>query len=142
MARGGYREGGGRKAGTPNAKTIARLERQAETVGEIKKQGKKLAIDVLDELMNLAVGAAAAIQQAEAAKGNRGAITDPLFWRCIELGGLFAKALAPYQSHRYRAVEVSFAPPVPAGAPPGKVITINDAASVERLYHKRIQQVG
>lgn len=130
----------------PSKATLARLEAQARGIAEIKRQDKKLAVIVLDELMTTAAGAAGAIQRKYPTPLDLFANEkdEVLFRRYLELAGLFAKALAPFQSFKLKAmlvpppVDPALISPVPADK---KVIIIDDPAAQERLYRNRIQKV-
>jgi hypothetical protein len=75
----------------------------SQQVGEIKRQGRKRALEVLDELMHTAVGAAASYQQRVLAAGDEAAARDvELFWQAMKCAGDFAKALARSRARRSR----------------------------------------
>jgi hypothetical protein len=86
-----------------NKRTIQKLNEVSQQVGEIKRQGRKRALEVLDELMHTAVGAAASYQQRVLAAGDEAAARDvELFWQAMKCAGDFAKALARSRARRSR----------------------------------------
>lgn len=123
--RGGKRHGSGRKLGSPNKRTIERgirlrLEEEARqkllevgtdnaTEVQVRTQGKKLAKDVLRDLMELSVGMAAMYQLAPPGMAENVNADEDKFLQWFGLAGDMAKNLAPYESPRYSAVMVGAA---------------------------------
>jgi hypothetical protein len=104
--------GSGRKAGTPNRRTIERKL----LFGEGRRaDGVPLAREVLEESMLRYVQLANECAPPENGKWDKG--QEKLFHRYREAADLRAKWLAPYQSPQYRSITVQ--PPRETGAPRG-----------------------
>lgn len=150
MPRGGYRPNAGSKPGQPKRKTIERLARAEERVAQAKARGEKLAVDVLRELMNTALGYATLSQplppDAVAPKGHK---ADPeLFWRAAGFAKDCAVEIMQTETPKLRAIVVG-TPPTPlqmSGGFPilgdGKVIDLvaneNDPGKLSRVYQHLI----
>jgi hypothetical protein len=136
---------GGRTKGTLNKRTIQKLNEVSQQVGEIKRQGRKRAVEVLDELMHTAVGAAAVYQQRVLTAGDNAAARDvELFWQAMKCAGDFAKALAPFQSPTFKAIAVTAGladQAVPLRANDLEQVTIDDPAVLLRIYQQTIRQI-
>jgi hypothetical protein len=136
---------GGRTKGTLNKRTVQKLNEASQHISEIKRQGRKRAVEVLDELMHTAVGAAASYQQRMLAAGDKAAAGDiELFWLAMKCAGDFAKALAPFQSPTFKAIAVTVGPPdqaVPAAANDLGRVTTDDPAVLLRIYQQTIKQI-
>jgi hypothetical protein len=142
--KGGARPGSGRKPYTPSKKTIERAEAAAIRVEQSRAQGKKLAVEVLEEHMLYIAGMAARCQPDVNVPLDKQ--DTKLFERLVKLTSELAAELAQYQSPRYAAIRVNVLPPpgsfVPAseqrgdGAKviDGKVIDMNDPNVVGRIY--------
>lgn len=124
--RGGFREGSGRTPGAKNKRTleretrekleaeakekIAELAEEDRAVVKVATRGKKLAKDVLRELMELSVGMAALYQPAHPDAVSKNRHEDPAkFQEWFAIAAQTAKDLAPYESPRYSAVMVGAA---------------------------------
>jgi hypothetical protein len=143
---------GGRQKGTKNRRTIEAAEEARIAVENAKGAGKKLAKEVLEDFMHLFAQMAMAYQPATPgmirppgpkarAKGN-----EEKFQVYSKLTVDTAKALADFQSPKFRAIMVS----APAaehgdGAPQitkdGNVLTIDDPIAAARVY-ARIMKSG
>lgn len=138
---------GGRTKGTLNKRTIQKLNEVAQQAGEIKRQGRKRAVEVLNELMHSTGGMAAVYQQRVIAAGEAAKASDvEMFKWAMEMTGTFAKALAPFQSPTFKAIAVTVQPEgedesalSPAGED-GKLM-IDDPAALMRIYQKTIKQI-
>jgi hypothetical protein len=149
---------GGRKPGVPNRATVERQERQrleekakqAETVLSVAERAHiKLAKDVLEDYM-MAFGTIAAIYQNRvAAKMNAKEEAEPEDLDGFEKwGGLTvttARALADFQSPKFRAINVHLPPPEPVHRPgdDAKVIDIDlhDPNATARVY-RNVMKIG
>ena len=106
---------GGRVAGTLNKATIQKALIAERTAADARTQGRKLAKDVLDDLMQIFMGVAAAYQFVPpGAMDKNGNPIPPRgngaeFEKWARLTVETAKALANYQSPTFRAIVV--APP-------------------------------
>ncbi len=110
---------GGRNKGTPNKATVER-ELIAQRIAEQQRQqpGRKLAREVLDDLMHTFLGMAAKHQPLpEGVVPMQGQTPDPLkFVEYASLAGTFAKDLAPYQSPKFKAT-IALNETTPGGVP-------------------------
>ena len=137
MARG--KKTGGRAKGTPNKASIEREALLARLTAEQTQQkpGRKLAREVLDDLMHLALGMAAKYQPLpEGVVPMAGQKPDELkFIEYATLAGSFAKDLAPYQSPRFKAV-MNLAETTPGGVPltPSTVGPAIEQMSAQQAY--------
>lgn len=95
MARG--RKTGGRKLGTPNKATIEKSLIGERAVAEAKAAGRRLAKEVLSDVMNIFAEFAESFRE-------QGELDSFMVWavRAVEC----AKALAPFESPRFSAVTV------------------------------------
>lgn len=113
MASRGSKKGerrGGRAKGTPNKATRERhLLAQRIAAEQQGKPGRKLAKEVLDDLMHTALGMAAKYQPLPAGvvPMNGQKPDEAKFVEYLKLAGGFATDLAPYQSFRFKAVLMS-----------------------------------
>ena len=153
---------GGRPKGSRNKATLERLEAErvekqiqaevakraqnAESARRIAEEaraaGRKLANEVLDEFMQLFAGMAAYYQPHPTKKTGH---EDPAqFKEFARLTVETAKALAPFQSPTYKAIEVR----APAPEPVAKIINaenvvaIDDPVALSRVYQRRISGIG
>jgi hypothetical protein len=114
MPRGGSRPGerrGGRQKGTPNRATVERQLVAAQiaerTVADARLGGKKLAKDVLEELMVRFIERARHYEPTPpGAKDHNVYADESKFLQWAKYASDCAKALAPYQSPTFRAVEI------------------------------------
>ena len=108
---------GGRVKGVQNKATIEReLLAQRIAAEQAQKPGRKLAREVLDDLMHTFLGMAARVQpMPEGVQLQPGHLPDPIkFVEYATLAGAFAKDLAPYQSPKFKAT-ISLNENVPGG---------------------------
>jgi len=146
MAR-GYKTGGKVK-GTPNKKTIAKLQEAGKMIAEAKKSNDVVrAKYVLADLTKTAVGFTAHYQQKmmawEAMPENVGKVPPPelvdRFMDGLNAAIKAAKALAPFQDPTFSAIKVAMSPldvPEPKlieGKPSKKIDTTNPV-ELARLY--------
>jgi hypothetical protein len=137
---------GGRKAGTPNARTILKIEEAAGQITAIRKSGHKKATEVLNDLMQTSVTLAERYHKRIIAKGNREASEHDWerFWKAMECAGTFGRALAPFQDPTFKAIAV-FQPPatpdLPTVSKDGNVLTIDDPVAMQRVYQRMIKGV-
>lgn len=129
---------GGRIKGTPNKVTVERTAVAMEVLRSNVRAGKKLAIDVLDELMILSIGLAAKYQEWPASAGVNPTEDVDKFFRYAEFGVLCAGKLSQHQSPTFKAIAVIPPPPQMLAAPTDKsnVIELNDADAASRVYRR------
>jgi hypothetical protein len=114
MPKGGSKPGerrGGRRKGTPNKATLEKALIASRTVSEAKTSGKKLAKEVLEDLMHTFVSMAEHYKPTppEAERQNPHA-DEGMFVQYAKHIIDCAKSLAPYQSPTFRAVVVAPGP--------------------------------
>ena len=102
--------GSGRKAGTKNRATVEREINAAAVIDRARKEGRQLAVDVLEKLMNLAEGAAAENRPTTEKEMTAGASQNPdgdwtRFGEWFDRTAYCAKELAKYQSPQIKAIE-------------------------------------
>ena len=124
MANGGARPGAGRKRGGKNKATIEREINAAAVIDRARKEGRELAVDVLERIMKLCEGAAGAFRpttQRDVAAGNptNPDGNEPVFGQWVDRWTYCAKELAKYQSPQVKAIEQP-APPPDVNAPEDK----------------------
>lgn len=134
---------GGRQKGSLDKSTIEKLAHASRQVGEARKMGRKMAIEVLDDLMHTAMGMAAKYQPP--AQG-----ADPVnpseFKDWLQIAGKFAKALGEYQAPRLKAIMA--VQPAPIGEQPatidqeGNILDIDDPKKLARVYASLVRRVG
>ena len=138
---------GGRQKGSLNKRTLKQMEEASTQVGAIKRQGQKKATEVLNDLMQASMGVAAQYQRRigdAAAKGQEPSKDDlETFWKAMEIAGVFAKALAPFQDPTFKAIRLNTPPPPPdqTGKPPVSIYDITDAVEVSRVYAQMVRRV-
>lgn len=117
MAKGGARRGAGRKRGPSKATIERQLLAQRIAAEQQGKPGRKLAKEVLDDLMHTALGMAAKYQPLPdgVVPMNGQKPDEAKFVEYLKLAGGFATDLAPYQSFRFKAVLMS-QEPLPGGS--------------------------
>lgn len=110
MARGGAREGAGRKAGVKDRATIeaelAAAKQQLEQARQRDSKGHKLAVEVLNDVMHVAYGMMAK-HQPLAPNEVQVAGRDPNvgeFKEWLKITREAAGDLAPYQSSKFKSV--------------------------------------
>ena len=106
---------GGRKRGTPNKATRERALLAEQIVTEARKRGQKLAREVLDDLMHTFLGMAAKHQPvafgAPLQTGQEP--NEDKFVKYAVLARDTAKELAPFQSPKFKSIELYEAPTAP-----------------------------
>lgn len=136
---------GGRGKGTPNKATIEKNLRIAQQLAvQAGQKAKPLAKDVLEDFMHLTAGMAAFYQPTAPGQPVNANQNEEKFWQAALACKEFAKALAPYQSPTFRAITTVPAPSMPSGGPKqieGKVVDLNDAAALTRVFRQRIAPV-
>jgi len=106
-ARPGERRGG-RAKGTPNKATVEKLAIAERVRNKSRRAGKKLAIEVLEEIMEAFYDRFIYYQPAFGSMAPNPNQDAKLFRKYARLTVAAAKALLPYQSPKFRAI--SFAP--------------------------------
>jgi hypothetical protein len=141
MARG--RKTGGRRQGTPNKATIEKSLIAARTVADARAGGKKLAKEVLQEFMELFAGMAAHYQPTPTHLPLNPNENEPQFLRYAGLAVECAKAVAPFQSPTFKAIEVVPPPPPPPepATIDGKMINIDDPVVLGNIYRRMVTTV-
>lgn len=141
----GSNNGGGRKPGTPNKKTIEMAAIAAAQIDAARASGKPLAKDVLQKMMEIAEGATGLHKPQQ---GTDGRIIDgtgdwPLFGEWFDRTVYCAKELAKYQSPTFKAVAVyapgQHTPGDDAKPTPGTVIDMNDPQVITRAYLRMVK---
>lgn len=138
----------GRPKGSPNKRTVQKMLEAAQDVAAIERRGQKKATEVLNDLMQTAMSFAASYQQRLLAAGEGAKPGDiELFWKAMEAAGTFAKALAPYQQPKFKAIVVPAVPSTPlpgdgARAVAGKVIDMKDPNEVVRVYQQTVKRIA
>lgn len=138
----------GRPKGTPNRATVQRVEQARIAVENANKAGKKLSKDILEEFAHLFASLAAyhqPIPQGQPVPPNRRP-DEARFLTYAKLAVDTAAKSADFQSPKFRAHLVSVTPgsgdpALPRYEDHGKIIDITDAATLARVYAKRIKQV-
>jgi hypothetical protein len=148
---------GGRKKGTPNKRNSEAVERARieveNALSEVDPRSnpvqvlkKKLAKDVLEEFMMLFAGMAAAHQPLpEGMPVPPGRKPDEAkFQTYAKLTVDTAKALADFQSPKFRAIAVVAPPPEMLPTRPllskDNVVNINDPAAIARVYQQMVKR--
>lgn len=104
---------GGRQKGTVNKRTLEKRVIEAEiarrTLADAKAEGRKLAKEVLEELMHVFLEAAMMFKPAfrKLAKGQKSDANEERFQIYSRLTKECATALAPFQSPTFKAVAVT-----------------------------------
>lgn len=134
---------GGRKAGTPNRRTTEAAEAARVQVQQSVQRGLKLGKDMLEDYMmafhNLAVMYQPLPDGVPIPPGHQ---PDPEKFK--DWGMLVvqtAKALADFQSPKFRAIQVMAPPPEQLPRPDGNVVTIDDPIAMARVYQRTMKQV-
>lgn len=143
----------GRRKNIPNKRTseameIARIEAENAMAPPVPGQPrKKLGKDVLEEFMMLFAGMAATYQPLPDGVAMPGRKPDEAkFLKYAELTVTTAKALADYQSPKFRAIYVAASPDQnngPRGILPAgdNVLQLNDPIAMARVYQRMVKQV-
>ena len=115
---GGPRHGQGRPKGAKGKATIEREINAAQVIDRARKEGRDLAVTVLENLMNIALGATGLNRPTpKGQEGPNGQVNPNGDWD--RFGAWFdrtaycAKELAKYQSPQVKAMEQPTAPPGP-----------------------------
>ena len=109
---------GGRKKGTPNKATLERQINAAQAIDKARKEGRDLAVTVLERLMNIAEGACGLNRPTPQRSILQGEKQNPdgdwgRFGDWFDRTVYCAKELAKYQSPPIKAMEQPTAPPDP-----------------------------
>ena len=117
MAKG--KKTGGRKKNTPNKATLERQINAAQVIDRARKEGRDLAVTVLERLMNVAEGATGLTRPTAKAEIAAGRAANPegnwdLFGQWFDRTAYCAKELAKFQSPQIKAMEAPTPPPDPA----------------------------
>lgn len=133
---GGVRPGAGRKDGSKNKATIER-ELLAERIMAEQKQkpGRKLAKEILDDFMHLAMGLAAQYQPLPYGVAVAPGQTpdEEKFFKYATMAGDFAGKLVKYQSPTMGLMKVSIEPRFPSGAEGADQVALPSPGQVEKL---------
>lgn len=149
----GGKKTGGRTKGTPNKKTVQKLNELSDRASEIVRSKEKRGIEVLNELMKTAMSFAA-MEQRKLLEYQGGIDMAPQqmrdrFWKAMECAGVFAKELARYQDPTFKAIAVIPPPPPPRDPAPGdgaktiegKAVRLDDPVAVARIYQQMVRIV-
>lgn len=148
MARG--HKTGGRQRGTPNKRTTEAVERERiarqaqQEVNKAHQANTKLGKDVLEEFMKTFAGMAAYHQPVPdgmpVPTGRKP--SEEKFLTYARLTVETARALADFQSPRFKAIQIMTPPPNPLlPVREGKVVSIDDPAAIARVYANMVKQV-
>lgn len=134
----------GRRKGTPNKRTTELVERAKLQTEEAQRRGEKLGVDVLKEFMLLFAGIAASHQPLPPGMQVPGRTTDEAkFLTYARLTVDTAKALADFQSPKFRAIMVQAPAPIePSRTVDGNVTQINDPVAMARVYQQMVKRIG
>lgn len=135
---------GGRQKNTPNKATTERAELARLQNEESRRRGIKLGKEVLEEFMLLFAGMAASHQPLPRGVVRPGHVErEEKFLTYARLTVETAKALAEYQSPKFRAIMVTAPPPEPpARTIDGNVTAINDPVALARVYQQMVKRVA
>lgn len=148
----GGQKTGGKTKGTPNKKTVAKLNALSDQAAKAKKLGDKQAVEVLNDLMKTA-SSFAALEQRKILEYPQGPDNVPQamldrFWKAMECAGTFAKELARFQSPTFKAIHVPAPPPPPPPEPgdgarviDGKAVRLDDPVAISRIYQQLVRAV-
>jgi hypothetical protein len=133
---------GGRQRGTKNKATVEREINAAAVIDRARREGRELAVDVLEKLMKVAEGAAAINRPTEQKKYKDG--DWKLFAEWFDRTAFCAKALAPFQSPTFKAVAVDVRSTTPApmqqlSPPPLQIEGPTDQNSSVKCYLRAIK---
>jgi hypothetical protein len=143
--RGGAGRGQGRKPGIPNRATLERAIQAINQTDEAKRNGKKLAKEVLEEFMLLFTGMAATYQPLPpgTAPVPGREPNEAKFVEYAKLAVETAADLAKYQSPTFKAMAVTMSTPAIPGDGArtigGNVIDMSDQTQVARVYREIMQ---
>jgi len=112
----GPRPRGGRPKGSKGKATIERELKAAQQIDKARREGRELAVTVLENLMNIALGATGLNRPTPQADLLTGRAANPdgdwdRFGAWFDRTAFCAKELAKYQSPQIRAVDIPTAPP-------------------------------
>lgn len=139
MPRGGYRPGAGKKKGKFDRATLeaelAAAQQQLVELTQKRQAGRKMAVDVLDDIMHLAMGLAGKHQPlAHGEQLEPGREPDEAkFDRYLEMTGEFAGKLANFQSPKFKSTTISIEN-APGAQAPGAAIAPARAISAAEAY--------
>lgn len=134
----------GRQKGTPNKTTTERAELARLQNEESRRRGVKLGKDVLEEFMLLFGGIAASYQPLPvgAASPPGHVVDEEKFLTYARLTVDTAKALAEFQSPKFRAIMVTApAPDPPPRVIDGNVTQLKDPVAMARVYQQMVKRV-
>lgn len=140
MARGGARPGAGKRLGQRDRATLeaelAAAQQQLIELTQKRQAGRKMAIDVLDDIMHLAMGLAGKHQPlAHGEQPGPGREPDEAkFDRYLEMTGEFAGKLAGFQSPKFKSTSISFETAPGGAVSPGAAIAPARAISAAEAY--------
>jgi len=140
MPRGGARPGAGKKKGSFDRATLERelaaAQQQLVELTKKRETGRKMAVDVLDDIMHLSMGLAAKHQPLEANEiaGPGRDPNDEKFHRYLELTVDTASKLANFQSPKFKSVTLSVETPPGGAVPAGGVVGAITRMSAQEAY--------
>jgi hypothetical protein len=141
---GGPRPGGGRPKGLKNRATIEREINAAQVIDRARKEGRDLAVTVLERLMNVAEKIAVETRpQAAGGAPNKNGDWDR-FGEWFDRTAYCAEKLANYQSPKLRAVQVFAQTLEPAQRPTDgdNVVVLDDPVAIARVYANMVKRVA
>lgn len=145
---------GGRQKNTPNKRTTEALERERiaeqakNEVDKAARQHIKLGKDILEDYVKAFAAIAAVYQNRVATKFAAGGEPTQAELDAFEKWGSLvaqhAKALADFQSPKFKAIAVVAPPPSPERPAPSasNVREINDQHAMARVYQQMIQKTA
>ncbi|MHB8272699.1 hypothetical protein [Bradyrhizobium sp.] len=141
---------GGRPKGAKNKATIEREVNAAQVIDRARKEGRDLAVTVLERLMNVAEGACGLNRPVPAKDLAAGAKENPdgdwgRFGEWFDRTAYCAKELAKYQSPQLKAIAVMEAPQVVAPVPHragDNVVYLDDPAALGRVYSQMVKRIA
>lgn len=113
MGRGGFRPGAGKKKGTFDRATLeaelAAAEQRLVEISKKRQAGRKLAVDVLDDIMHLAMGLAGKHQPLSSNEiaGPGREPDEAKFDKYLSMTGEFAGRLANFQSPKFKSTTLN-----------------------------------
>jgi hypothetical protein len=141
---------GGRSKGTPNKVTVQRVETARVELERARGRDVKLGKDVLEEFMMLFAGMAAAHQPLPAGMPPPPGRTpdETKFLTYARLTVDTAKALADFQSPKFKAIMVAMQPGAGGDQKPPEdflrsenIIHLKDPTAIARVYQRMVKSV-
>ena len=126
----------------------------SKQVSEIRKLGQKKATEILNDLMQTAMGMVALYQRkvmtSEGIKEDAKLEDIALFKDFMLCAGTFAKALGPFQDPVFKAVQYTLPAVTPVAIAPenakvvgdSKVKKLDDPAALGRIYADMVKRVA